>query len=243
MPPGLPQAARGFRTEAQRRTLWRIKAPGHRGLTRLAQLLPVLVVPFKEIDPVSIINGHGWQNAAVQQQRNLPAVSGVDEQTYQVQTANVSLLSTVASAAATRNASSSTYQDAKDAQDEAFAKLKVALQNPADSDATSRSAAQEFRDYMALSPAEKIRLKMLGELGLTEADYEALPPEKKDAIDKQIALRLKEESEIKSMAGMEPQMQAAVAAQTLIRPLSEVEATDPAQLRKDKEDREDPLNV
>ncbi|HCN46404.1 MAG TPA: hypothetical protein DIT18_12720 [Pseudomonas sp.] len=202
---------------------------------------------------MSIINGHGWQNAAVQQHRPLPAVSGVDGQAYQAETATASSVSTVASTAAAGNASSSTYQDAKDAQDEAFAKLKVALQNSASESAgisesdegtpTTRSAAQEFRDYMALSPEEKIRLKMLNELGLTEEDYEALPPEKKDAIDKQIAERMKEESEIKSMARLEPQMQAAVAAQTLIKPVSELEATDPAQLRKSREDREDPLNV
>lgn len=203
---------------------------------------------------MSIINGHGWQNTAVNHQRSLPAVSGVDAQAYQAETATASSVATVASSAASRSASNSTYQDAKDAQDEAFAKLKVALQNSgssttegvgesAEGSSTARSAAQEFRDYMALSPEEKIRLKMLNELGLTEEDYEALPPEKKDAIDKQIAQRMQEESEIKSMARLEPQMQAAVAAQTLIKPVSEVEATDPAQLRKDKEDREDPLNV
>lgn len=203
---------------------------------------------------MSIINGHGWQNTAIAQQRTLPAVSGVDAQAYQSETATASTVSTVASAAASRNASGSTYQDAKDAQDEAFAKLKVALQNSSTSDAassltqsdettTTSSAAQEFRDYMALSPAEKIRLKMLSELGLTEDDYAALPPEEKEKIDLQIAQRVKEETEIKSMASLEPQMQAAMTAQTLTRSVSEVEATDPAQLRKDRENREDPLKT
>ena len=211
---------------------------------------------------MSIINGHGWQNIAVSQHRTLAAIPGADAQAYQSETATASAVSTVASTSASRSASDSTYQDAKDAQDEAFAKLKVALQNAGASetgtsvetgDAASLtekpgtpvtpSAAQEFRDYMALSPEEKIRLKMLNELGLTEEDYEALPPEKKDAIDKQIAQRMKEEGEIKSMAAVEPQMQAAVAAQTLIKPISEVDAADPALVRKDKEDREDPLNV
>lgn len=205
---------------------------------------------------MSIINGHGWQNIAVSQHRTLAAVPGADAQAYQSETATASTVSTVASASATGGASNSTYQDAKDAQDEAFAKLKVVLQNSgsttssetaslSESDSTLKttSAAQEFRDYMALSPEEKIRLKMLNELGLTEEDYEALPPEKKEAIDKQIAQRMKEESEMKSMAAVEPQMQAAVAAQTLIKPVSEAEATDPAQLRKDRENQEDPLNV
>ncbi|MDU9389139.1 hypothetical protein [Pseudomonas sp. zfem002] len=205
---------------------------------------------------MSIINGHGWQNIAVSQHRTLAAVPGADAQAYQSETATASTVSTVASASATGGASNPTYQDAKDAQDEAFAKLKVVLQNSgstassetaslseSDSTVKTTSAAQEFRDYMALSPEEKIRLKMLNELGLTEEDYEALPPEKKDAIDKQIAQRMKEESEMKSIAAVEPQMQAAVAAQTLIKPVSEVEATDPAQLRKDRENQEDPLNV
>ncbi|MEE1920347.1 hypothetical protein V0R50_29125 [Pseudomonas sp. 148P] len=206
---------------------------------------------------MSIINGHGWQNIAVSQHRTLAAIPGADAQAYQSETATASAVSTVASASASRSASDSTYQDAKDAQDEAFAKLKVVLQNSGSSEASdstslsesdstvkTTSAAQEFRDYMALSPEEKIRLKMLNELGLTEEDYEALPPEKKDAIDKQIAQRMKEESEIKSMAAVEPQMQAAVAAtQALVKPVSEVDAADPAQARKDKENQEDPLNV
>ncbi len=206
---------------------------------------------------MSIINGHGWQNIAVSQHRTLAAIPGADAQAYQSETATASAVSTVASTSASRSTSDSTYQDAKDAQDEAFAKLKVVLQNSGSSEASdstslsesdstvkTTSAAQEFRDYMALSPEEKIRLKMLNELGLTEEEYEALPPEKKDAIDKQIAQRMKEESEIKSMAAVEPQMQAAVAAtQALVKPLSEVDAADPAQARKDKENQEDPLNV
>jgi len=206
---------------------------------------------------VSIINGHGWQNIAVSQHRTLAAIPGADAQAYQSETATASAVSTVASASSSRGASDSTYQDAKDAQDEAFAKLKVVLQNSgsteasdtsslseSDSTVKTTSAAQEFRDYMALSPEEKIRLKMLSELGLTEEEYDALPPEKKEAIDKQIAQRMKDEGEMKSMAAVEPQMQAAVAAtQALVKPVSEVDAADPAQVRKDKEDREDPFKV
>lgn len=191
---------------------------------------------------MSIIDSQVWQSAAVQQQRTLPAASGVDAQAYQAQTATASTVATVASAAAAGNASGSTYQDAKDAQDEAFAKMKVALQNSPSSDAT-KTAAEEFRDYMALSPAEKIHMKMLAELGLTEEEYEALPPEEKERIDLQIAQRLKEETAAKSMASLEPQMQAAMTAQTLTQSVSEVEATDPAQVRKDRENREDPLNM
>ena len=206
---------------------------------------------------MSIINGHGWQNIAVSQHRTLAAIPGADAQAYQSETATASAVSTVSSATASGSASNSTYQDAQDAQDEAFAKLKVVLQNSGSSESdestgvtasgastTTSSAAQEFRDYMALSPAEKIRLKMLNELGLTEDDYEALPPEKKEQIDLAIAQRIKDETELKSMGKAEPQMQAAMAAQNLSASLSErpQDAADPAQARKEKEDREDPLN-
>lgn len=206
---------------------------------------------------MSIINGHGWQNIAVSQHRTLAAIPGADAQAYQSETATASAVSTVSSATASGSASNSTYQDAQDAQDEAFAKLKVVLQNSGSSESdestgvtasgastTTSSAAQEFRDYMALSPAEKIRLKMLNELGLTEDDYEALPPEKKEKIDLAIAQRIKDETELKSMGKAEPQMQAAMAAQNLSASLSErpQDAADPAQARKEKEDREDPLN-
>ncbi|WP_175651498.1 hypothetical protein [Pseudomonas sp. Marseille-P9899] len=208
---------------------------------------------------MSIINGHGWQNIAVSQHRTLAAIPGADAQAYQSETATASAVSTVSSATASGSASNSTYQDAQDAQDEAFAKLKVVLQNSgstSESDestgvrasgasTTGSSAAQEFRDYMALSPAEKIRLKMLNELGLTEDDYEALPPEKKEKIDLAIAQRIKDETELKSMGQAEPQMQATMAAQNLSASLSErpQDAADPAQARKEKEDREDPLNM
>lgn len=209
---------------------------------------------------MSIINGHGWQNVAANPHRNVAAVTGLDAQAYQSETALASTVSTVSRPSAASSASDSSYQDTKDAQDEAFAKLKVALQNldtgSSDEDettgisasatgSTGASAAEQFRDYMALSPAEKIRLKMLSELGLTEEDYEALPPEKKEKIDLAIAQRIKDESELKSMGQAEPQMQAAMAAQNLSASLSQQqrEAADPAQARKEREDREDPLKV
>lgn len=209
---------------------------------------------------MSIINGHGWQNIAANQHRSVAAVTGIDTQAYQSETALASTVSTVSRPSAANSASDSSYQDAKDAQDEAFAKLKVALQNidtgssgdnettgvsASATGSTGASAAEQFRDYMALSPAEKIRLKMLSELGLTEEDYEALPPEKKEKIDLAIAQRIKDESELKSMGQAEPQMQAAMAAQNLSASLSQQqrEAADPAQARKEREDREDPLKV
>lgn len=56
------------------------------------------------------------------------------------------------------------------------------------------SASEEFRDYMAKSDAEKMRAAILKEMGLTEEEFEALPPEEQLAIEKKIIERLKEKT-------------------------------------------------
>lgn len=48
-------------------------------------------------------------------------------------------------------------------------------------------ALDEFRKYMEMTPAEKIRHGVLSELGITEEQLAALPPEQREAIDKKIA--------------------------------------------------------
>ncbi|MFB2602523.1 hypothetical protein ACE04B_10940 [Rhizobium phaseoli] len=45
-----------------------------------------------------------------------------------------------------------------------------------------------------------IKEKLLRELGLTEDDYNALPPEKKELVDQQIAQRMKDDVEAKTLA-------------------------------------------
>ena len=55
---------------------------------------------------------------------------------------------------------------------------------------------------MAKSPEEKIREKYLAELGLSEEEYNALPPEQKEKIDQQIAQRMQEDVELKTQAKM-----------------------------------------
>ncbi|MCT7359286.1 hypothetical protein [Thalassolituus pacificus] len=59
---------------------------------------------------------------------------------------------------------------------------------------TEKSAAQEFRDYMAMSDAEKMRATVLKEMGLTEEEFEQLPPEEQLAIEQKIVERLKQET-------------------------------------------------
>lgn len=100
------------------------------------------------------------------------------------------------------------------AYDEAFARMRVNLQGGtaaatgnqttddvyADAGAAAASvdkparsaAAQEFHDYMDKSAGEKMRDKILKEMGLTEEDIDAMPPEKQEQIEKQIAQRMAE---------------------------------------------------
>ncbi|MCB2387662.1 MULTISPECIES: hypothetical protein [Thalassolituus] len=59
---------------------------------------------------------------------------------------------------------------------------------------TKSSAVQEFRDYMAMSDAEKMRAAVLKEMGLTEEEFEQLPPEEQLAIEQKIVERLKQET-------------------------------------------------
>jgi hypothetical protein len=59
---------------------------------------------------------------------------------------------------------------------------------------TEKSAAQEFRNYMAMSNAEKMRAAVLKEMGLTEEEFEQLPPEEQLAIEQKIVERLKQET-------------------------------------------------
>lgn len=60
------------------------------------------------------------------------------------------------------------------------AKTRVMLQASASSTGTTAktSATDEFKDYMSKSPAQRIREQLLKEMGLTEDDFKAMPPEK-----------------------------------------------------------------
>ncbi|WP_369987477.1 hypothetical protein [Pseudomonas xanthosomatis] len=164
---------------------------------------------------VIALNGLGWQTAVQQHNRtnNEQALS---------QFVPVRQVAATRDTAAQQNSQGSTsQQSSEDNQKEAFAKLLVMLQNP-DSAARQQasvgkqeqsSAAQDFHDYMAKSPEEKIKEKMLQELGLTEDEYQALPPEQKAAIDDQIAQRMKEDVELKTQAKLQQAQQAQQAQQ------------------------------
>lgn len=118
------------------------------------------------------------------------------------------------SASAQQNSQGNTaQQNAEDAREEAFAKLKVALQNP---DIAARQQAsinqqdtsdtvREFREYMAKSPEQKMQEKVLAELGMTTEEYEALPPEQKLKIGEQIAQRIKDDIEMDTQVKVQQQ--------------------------------------
>jgi len=85
----------------------------------------------------------------------------------------------------------------------AFAKTRVMLQASASSTATKPSATDEFKDYMSKSPAQRIREQLLKEMGLTEDDVNAMPPEKQQAISDQITALMQQKDAIKQAAAQQ----------------------------------------
>jgi len=156
-------------------------------------------------------NGVSWQPTVVHQPQR-----ATDEQAV-AQAAQLRAPAATGNTAAQQHSQGNTsQQNAEDAREEAFAKLKVALQNPevaarqqADAETeTTSSALQEFRDYMAKSPGEMIKEKLLREIGITPEEYNALPPEMKAKVDELIAQRMKEDMHQKVQAKIEEQVAA-----------------------------------
>jgi hypothetical protein len=87
-----------------------------------------------------------------------------------------------------------------DKVDEAFAKTRVQLQtvdSPAPEQAASRSSAMaEFKEYMSKTPQERLRGSILEEMGITEEEFQAMPPEKQLAVSQEIAQRMQDKSAI-----------------------------------------------
>ena len=104
-------------------------------------------------------------------------------------------------ASATQLATQQVSQASKisDNVDEAFAKTRVNLQAttasvPADTQnkVGSGSATDEFKDYMSKTPEQRLRDSILKEMGLTEGQVKAMPPEQQLAIGKEIAERMQD---------------------------------------------------
>lgn len=114
-----------------------------------------------------------------------------------------------------KNDESSAHQQA---YDEAFARTLVTFNSASaqasgdtsqsseqtltvnESKGTARqSAVDEFMAYMAMTPAEKMRDKILKEVGITEEDLENMQPEQRVAAEREIAEKLQMLQELKAV--------------------------------------------
>jgi len=93
------------------------------------------------------------------------------------------------------------------------AALNAAQENPAENkqaptQKSGRTAAEELAEYLRKTPAQHMRDAILKELGLTEEDLDAMPPEKRKAVEETIAARIKEklleQSGVPKNAGQSP---------------------------------------
>ncbi|MDZ3993235.1 hypothetical protein [Pseudomonas sp. Teo4] len=159
--------------------------------------------------------GLNWQTNIAQQNR-------VSSELAVAEAVQVRAPVTTNNASAQQNSQGNTaQQNAEDAREEAFAKLKVALQNPdiaarqqaSVSKQDTSDAVREFREYMAKTPEQKVQEKVLAELGMTPEEYEALPPEQKQKIGEQIAQRIKEDIEMDTQVKVQQQALREVQAQ------------------------------
>ena len=77
------------------------------------------------------------------------------------------------------------------------AALDAAQEKPAENRKTAaqksgRTAADELAEYLRKTPAQHMRDAILKELGLTEEDLDAMPPEKRKAVEETIAAKIKD---------------------------------------------------
>lgn len=60
---------------------------------------------------------------------------------------------------------------------------------------SSRNVVEEFMAWVQMTPAEKLRDRILKELGLTEEQLEAMDPEEQEKIEELIAQRIRDQLE------------------------------------------------
>lgn len=120
-------------------------------------------------------------------------------------------------------ASEREYQ-AQQATEESFARMRVALQSSAPEGVETSvekgrldaplaganegdAALEAFKAYMAMTPAEKLRDSILKDIGMTEEEIQALPPEQQKAVEEEIAQRMQERAELQANAERSPDEQ------------------------------------
>ncbi|MEB0077672.1 hypothetical protein QN386_08380 [Pseudomonas sp. CCI3.2] len=64
----------------------------------------------------------------------------------------------------------------------------------------TQSAADQFKDYMALTPAQKMRYGALKSMGLTEADLKAMSPDAAAKVETKLADIIKKQTEMQAAA-------------------------------------------
>lgn len=91
--------------------------------------------------------------------------------------------------------------------------LSRAERRQKEDEARLAQARQDLADYMSKSPAEHMREAILKEMGLTEDDLKAMPPEKRAAVEADIDRRIKERllAEHKSPSEFDVQQMSAAA--------------------------------
>lgn len=86
-----------------------------------------------------------------------------------------------------RNTSAEEFRQVMQTVSEANASAQAEVETGEDA---GNHAAEEFSRYMAMSVADKIKHSVLQKMGLSEEDYDALPPEEKTKVDDKIAERI-----------------------------------------------------
>jgi hypothetical protein len=87
---------------------------------------------------------------------------------------------------------------------QAAAKAKTPEERQRERDEADAATRQSFLDYMHKTPMQRMREAILDELGLTEEQLAAMPPEKRQAIETTIAERIKQRLHLPSSQGATP---------------------------------------
>lgn len=104
-------------------------------------------------------------------------------------------VSSLISSAASRTNSASDFQAALDAAKQSLIQNNgsgAAVNSSASVAPTQKSAAQELAEYESKSVAQHMRDAILQEMGLSEEELDAMPPEQRAAVEEKIAERMQE---------------------------------------------------
>lgn len=107
--------------------------------------------------------------------------------------------------------------------------LSRAERRQKEDEARLAQARQDLADYMSKSPAEHMREAILKEMGLTEDDLKAMPPEKRAAVEADIDRRIKERLLAENKSPSEFDVQQMSAAALLAEKIKNARSTNAAE--------------